>query len=851
MDNAVKRIKPAPAKPSAPVVAWLQFPPWLLAVLLALLTIALYWPAMHHDFVNYDDDVYVTSNVQVQKGLTLENVRWAFINPVDGNWHPVTMLSHELDCQLYGLKPWGHHLTDILLHALNTVLVFLLLQLMTGARWRSALVAALFGAHPLHVESVAWVAERKDVLSTFFGLLALIFYVRHVQKSEVKSQKSESNFLISSPFLRSPFYWLSLFFFALGLMSKPMLVTWPCVMLLLDYWPLRRISDLRFPISDWKRLLLEKVPFFLFSAAASVVTFLVQKRGGAVMTTQAFPMGSRVENALISYGRYLEKLFWPTDLAILYPHVAHWPLMAVAASVLLLYGMTALFFRGRKRYPFLLMGWLWFLGTLVPVIGLVQVGEQSMADRYTYIPSLGVLVLVVWGAHELTKRWQHQETTLALAGSAAIVLCLAVTHKQLGYWQDSEALFQHTLKVTENNELAHNNLGLALLDKGQTDEAISQFQEAIRLNPDAAEIHENLGGALLKRNQDGEAINEFQEGVRLKPASAVAHNDLGNAFFSNGQTDEAMEQFQEAVRLAPDYADARVNLGVAFLRKGQTDEAKSQFEEAIRLRPNDANAHLNLGIALAKKGQVDEAISQFQQTILLKPDDADAHAALGNALFGQGRTSEALGQFQEAIRVSPDDADAHVNLGVGLLNMGRTDEAISQFQEAIRLRPDDANACLNLGVALLKKGQIEEATSQFQEALRLTPNDAYAQRMLTKALDVKRKLDSLASDPAALNNLAWELATSPDASIRNGDLAVKLAERACEATHYRVTVLVGTLAAAYAEAGRFDEAVATGQKACALASTLGETNLLKRNQELVALYQTHQPYHEFIKASFP
>jgi tetratricopeptide (TPR) repeat protein len=581
MHRTETKSNPAPTEASVPVMAWSRCSVWLLAVLLMLVTLALYWPALSHDFVDYDDQDYVTSNAHVQSGLTLESIKWAFSSPVVSNWHPLTMLSHMLDCQLYGLKPWGHHLTSVLLHAVNTVLVFLFLRGLTGAKWRSMLVAAVFGFHPLHVESVAWVAERKDVLSTLFWMLTLWTYALHVEKSKGPGPRSKV------------FYVLALFFFMLGLMSKAMLVTLPFVLLLLDYWPLERFK----PGQVWQ-LVREKIPFFALAAVASVVAYVEQQHSGAMKTVEALPLGERAGNALISYCRYLGKLFWPTDLAIFYPHPGYWPLGEVLLAAALLLGLSVLFYVQRVRHPCLLMGWLWYAGTLVPVIGLVQVGGQSMADRYAYIPSIGLLVMIIWGLYELTQRWRYHELVLSVAGCAAIVLCLGLTRQQLGYWRDSEALFRHALEVTENNYLAHYNLGAALDKKGQIDEAISQYREAIRLKSNYVEAHNNLG------------------------------TDLGK----QGQTDEAFSQFEEAIRLKPDYADAHYNLGVALGMKGQIDEAISQFQEAIRQKPDFAEAHNNLGSALLMKGQIDEAIRQFQEAIRLKPDYADARHNLARVL---------------------------------------------------------------------------------------------------------------------------------------------------------------------------------------------------------------------------
>jgi Flp pilus assembly protein TadD len=760
------KLNSAPADASASSLAHLHVPAWLLAMLLALVTIALYWPALHCDFINLDDDDNVTNNFHVQGGLNWEGIKWAFTNTQQAAyWAPMLWLSHMLTCQFFGLNPWGHHLINVLLHALNTALVFLLFRRLTGATWRSFFVAALFGWHPLRVESVAWLTERKDVLSAFFGLLSLICYVRFVEQKGARSQQQG----ISDSLILVPYCW-SLFFFALGLMSKPMLVTWPFVMLLLDWWPLKRfaIGDLRLAIS---RLVVEKLPFFVLAVAASAVTFLVQKRGGAVMSMATLPFGVRLENALISYCRYLGKLFWPVDLAVFYPHPGHWPMGLVLLAGILLASITALCLLKRTCQPFLLMGWLWFAGTLVPVIGLVQAGSVAMADRFTYIPALGMLILVIWGVHELTCCWRNQALVSSVAGGVAIVLCLGLTHRQLGYWQDTEILFRHALAVAEDNYFARVELGAALDQKGRIDEAISQFRQAVRLNPNDDIANNNLGNDLLRQGQIDEAIGRFEQAVRLDPRLAGFHYNLGRAFSLKGQTDEAINQYQETIRLKPDYAEAHYRLGIALNKEGRLDEAMNEFQEAIRLKPDFPEAYYNLGTVLGVKGRIDEAINQFREAIRLKPDYAEAYNNLGSALKLKGQSAEAIHQFQEAIRWDPDDASAYYNLGSALAEQGQIDEAIRQYQQAIRRQPDDpkvhynlGNACnrvgrtdeailqyqealrlnpemvearYNLGVTLCQKGRLEEAIGQFQEVIRLRPDFAEARQNLEHALELK------------------------------------------------------------------------------------------------------------------
>ena len=657
---------------------------WLLAVLLVLVTLAVYWPATRGGFIAYDDNLLVTENPQVQKGLTLEGLELAWFNPVNCLWHPLTVMSHMLDCQLFGLNPWGHHLTSVLLHGLNAGLVFALLQQMTGATWRSLLVAALFAVHPLRVESVAWVAERRGLLSGFFGLLALMAYARYAQRrmqnAECRMQNPAApnlQHVSRFTFHARTFYLLSLGFFACGLMSKPTLLTWPFVMLLLDYWPLRRMQNeecrmqnaeasdtdhaprntfhvSRFTFHSRQSqsffpLLVEKIPFFVLVALSSVVTFVVQMRTGALVSMEILPAGARVGNALISYCHYLGKLFWPVDLAVLYthpilaavtltyPNPAHVPLGPVVLAGGLFLGLSALVCAWPRRHPYLLVGWLWYCGVLVPVIQVIQTGTHGMADRYTYLPSLGVMILAVWGVYELMqgkaaggvereeRREERQEREereergsvghalarstlhasrstlilLSVAGGAAIVLCVALTRQQIGYWRDSETLFRHLLEVTKNNYAGHVNLGTVYSRRGQLDEAIREYRESLRLNPYYGLTHYNLGNALLQKGEVDEAIQHYQLSILLLPMYVDSYNNLGLALRKKGRVDEAIRQFQQAARLKPDDADIHYNLGAALAQRGQMDEAIRQFQEALRLQPDYGDARRNLNAALA------------------------------------------------------------------------------------------------------------------------------------------------------------------------------------------------------------------------------------------------------------
>jgi protein O-mannosyl-transferase len=683
--------------------------PGPLCLLLALVTLTVFLPVAWQGFVNYDDSDYVTENQHVQSGLKWDSVVWAFKTGHASNWHPLTWLSHMLDCQLFGLWAGGHHLVSVGLHILNTLLLFLLLRRITGALWRSVAVAALFALHPLHVESVAWASERKDVLSALFFILTLWAYARYGEQSVVSKQgsvisnqtirghasdhrpgSSDRGSLITGH--RSLFYLLSLLFFALGLMSKPMLVTVPFVLLLLDYWPLQRFgpSALNPQSSTLRRLALEKAPFFLLAAISSVITFIVQRKGGAVSTS--LTVGERIANALVSYVRYVGKLFWPMDLSILYPHPGHWPTWQVITSLALLLVLSIVVILLARHWPYMVVGWLWYCGTLVPVIGLVQVGIQSMADRYTYLPLVGLFIMLAWGLNDLMPKRPWRGKVLGLGAGLLLVACAGLTERQIRFWRDSEALFGHAVQVTRDNYLAYNNLGFYLSGQGRTAEAMENYRLSLKINPAYEDALNNLGYALAGQRKFTEAIPLYEAALRIRPNHAEVHNNLGNALSEIGRIDDAIQHYLIVLKQKPEHADAHNNLGIALAMKGRLDEAIPHFHDAIRYKPSYASAHSNLGNALAVQHKLDEAIKEYQAALRLKPEDAQAHNNLGNALAEQGKVEEAVAQYREALRLNADNPEAHFNLALGLLRQGKRDEAVAHFREALRLRPDYAEA---------------------------------------------------------------------------------------------------------------------------------------------------------------
>jgi tetratricopeptide (TPR) repeat protein len=659
---------------------------WICLALM-LITTAVFYQVCTYDFVNYDDPVYIYENPNIQAGITPKAIKWAFTTGSLANWYPLTRLSHMLDWQLFGPKAGGHHLTNLIFHIANTLLLFIVLKQMTHRIWPSAFVAALFALHPLHVESVAWVSERKDVLSTFFWMLTMWAYVRFVNRPKIAS------------------YLLVVVFFALGLMSKPMLVTLPFVLLLLDYWPLDRLGPRRGK-ADSKYslpyLLVEKAPLFAMTLASCIVTFTVQKKGGA-MEWENYGLPVRLANAFISYMQYIIKMIWPARLAFFYPHPNQNVsiLYAVISAVFLLV-VTILIFRFAKNHRYLLTGWLWYLGTLVPVIGLIQVGAQAIAYRYTYITLTGLFIIIAWGLPDLLAKWRYKKITLTWSALLIISASSICAHFQLRYWQNSLTLFQHDLDVTRDNYVAH-------------------FCVA---------------GPLRKQ----------------------------------GKLNETIYHCSEAIRIKPKYTKALNCLGIALCEAGRIDEAIPYYKKAIEIDPHFDNANINLALALAAKG-----------------DSAATHISTGYALALRGKLDEATVHLTEALWLDPNSAQAHYYLGQVLVQRGKIGEAITHFEKALRLKPD----------------WIEP-----------------------------------------MNNLAWLLAASKEATICKPDKAIRLARRACELTNYKEPVLLDTLAVAYAAAGDFSKAIETAEKALELCQSSEQETLKKEIESRLALYKAGKPYIE-------
>jgi Flp pilus assembly protein TadD len=686
--------------------------PRLIALMLALLALAVYLPAARHGFILYDDGDYVTDNPMVRDGLSLAGIKWAFTTFHSANWHPVTWLSHMADCQWFGINPAGPHCVNVFLHALNTVLVFALWRQLWRRRsradattsedddnddaiWPSAFVAALFAVHPLHVESVAWIAERKDVLSTFFGLLTLLCYVRYAHlTSHPQGIENPPATVQHSKSYEGP-YGLALFFIALGLMSKPMLVTWPFVMLLLDYWPLQRFNHSTFffcptDATAGRNVIFEKLPFFALAGASSVITYIAQNHG-AVRSLAAVPLDYRIQNVPVAIAAYLLKMIWPSKLAVIYPMPHAISALAFVGCSLLLGGITAGVWLTRKQYPFLLVGWFWFLGTLVPVIGLVKVGDAAMADRYTYIPSIGIFIIVAFGAKFIAERGALPKILWPASAAVILALLVVVTERQLQYWDDDLTLFGHAVRVTCNNVDALLNYGVALENDGKPLEAIEQYRRA----------------------------------RQLAPNSYLACANVADLLYFTGETNAALEQYRQAVKLEANSSTLHDRLGSVLAGLGDFAEATNEFHEAISLDATDPAPHVHLGTALAKQNDLRDATNEFTEALRLSPGDPSALIEWSKALLAQGRDAEAMNRLNQALQLNPDNfqtltfvarvlaSDKHSEIrdGARALDLAKKAEALTGGTQPV---VEDV-----VGMALAESGQFDAAQNAAANAIQL------------------------------------------------------------------------------------------------------------------------------------
>jgi protein O-mannosyl-transferase len=759
---------------------------------LVVITLAAYWQAPWLGFVNFDDPAYVESNTRIANGLTWENVVWAFSTTQQANWHPITWMSYLLDGQFFGINSTQQHIMNVVLHVANSILLYLVLRWMTAAPWPSALVAALFAVHPLHVESVAWVSERKDVLSTLCGFSVLLAYVYYVRRPSLAR------------------YAIVFALLAIGLMAKPMLVTLPCILLLLDYWPLRRLRFSASKIDDrlssflpviapcpisW--LIIEKLPLAVLSVASSIITFLAQKQGGAMEAVEQMSFGVRLENALLSYGIYLWKMLWPVNLAALYPfeRTRDFTYVFLAAGIILTLSLAVIWGTWRG-HAYLAVGWLWYLGTLAPVIGLVQVGGQAMADRYTYIPSVGIFIIIAFGAVSLIKWLPTLRNAMALLAAIVLSALVVMTARQVGYWANSEAIWRHTLKVAKESAPAHIGLGGALDEQGRTKEVIVEYHKALQIDPQNTVAHIGLAQKLIAQGNLNEARSHYEKVLEIDQKDLLANLGMAKILFACGKTQEAAGHYRAALRADPGMylmvllmktANSQMSLGCELEGCGMAAEAIHCYQTALQMKPHYAEAQNNLGRLLAMQGRIDEAAVELEKAVSNKPDFADAHSNLGNIWLVRGRLDKAMFEYQNALRINPDLVDAHNNLAHLLIMRGQLDEAIMQYLEVLRLRPDS---------------------------------------------------------PDVLNQLARIYATATDKRHRNGAEALRLAQRGCALTNRKDPAFLDTLAAAYAEVGQFSEAFATASEAANLASSSGKSELAKMIRVRLQLYQNEMPYRE-------
>jgi tetratricopeptide (TPR) repeat protein len=756
-----------------------------IALLAALLWA--YYPIYHADFVNYDDGLYVIDNAHIRDGLTAQAIAWAFGTFYAANWHPLTLLSHLIDFQLYGMNAAGHHLTNVIFHIGNTLLLFLVLRLMTGALWRSALVAFLFALHPLHVESVAWVSERKDVLSTFFMFLALLAWRRYVRDGGWRP------------------YGLTALCFVLGLLSKPMLVTFPFLLVLLDFWPLGRVvfpdrgrrfyeSCSRALIAN-RRLAIEKLPFFILGILASVITLLAQSQAGAVSSVEAVPLGIRFANALVSFTQYIVHLLVPTGLGVFYPHPgAELEGRVVLASLGFILLVTWLCLRMRREKPYLLVGWLWYAGMLVPVIGIVQVGMQAMADRYTYLPLIGVFIMLSWTLPDLRFRRKGAALAAVALLAAVAVLLVMQTRRQVGYWMNTGTLFSRTDEVTRNNVLAKLISAAQLGQQGKTQLAREKYEEVLRISPRNVTAHHHYGMFLASRGALAEGIGHLKEAVALQPDSVTAQSSLGLVLMWSGETGAAERHLREALRLKPDRPETHESLAQLHEKTGDYEKALRSYQEALRLKPAFSRARLALALLLDQLGRTQEAKSHYGKVIKEDPHAvAEMHFTLGRSLAGRGKLEDAVAQYRSGLQIEPANTESLGQLAELLQARGDLPAAMACYREIVRLKPGHEGAVAGMGAVLTAQGKFDEAAALFHGLIAEKGQSVSGRIGLGRALAGK----GLLADAAA----AYRSALAIDSEAHEA--------------HYELGVALRTL-------GRTGEAASHLQKALTLKPDHGQ-----------------------------
>lgn len=671
-------------------------------LLLAAATIAAYWPVHNHPFIHFDDQLYVTQNYHVQQGVTLKNIIWAFSPSTSRGdekvyWHPLTWISHMADCELFGLNPHMHHLTNLFFHVINVILLFLVLFMATGEAWKSAFVAALFALHPINVDSVAWIAERKNLLSTTFWITTMLAYVYYARRPSVTR------------------YLLICLSMVLGLLSKPMLATLPCALLLMDYWPLNRVRwgpDKQSATTDSNngtpkpsfskassiQLILEKIPLLAFSAVVIGISMLSLRSKAQVINAIIAPIPIRIENAFVSYVAYLYQTVWPKNLAIFYPFphaIAAWK---VIGSILLLAVITFLVLRRSRKQPYLVIGWFWYLGVLFPVSGLVQGGLwPAMADRWAYVPLIGIFIMFAWGLPDLfPQKLRYRNKMLSVISVCILLLCFLATRRQLSYWSNTSMLFSHAISVTKGNYIAYNIVGEELANKGKDREARQYFLKALRIKNDFPEALKNLGALAAKQGEYKKAIDYYNSALMIAPLEFKTISLLAEMLQKAGMTEQAIAQYRNALGIAPDSPQLHNNLGVVLFEKGKLDEAASQFKTALRLNPQYAEAYYNYGLTAAKQGKTDVASDFYKKAIQIKPDYAEAHKSLADILFGKRDLKEALFQYEAAVRINPDDAKSLYNIGVILYIQKHPEKAIVYFKKALKADPNYEKARIAL-----------------------------------------------------------------------------------------------------------------------------------------------------------